>query len=218
MQYHKLKTQPVQPYLDYAVIVEEMNSKFVVETSYGCVDAGQALSCMVKPEVGDEVLVCQDQANRCFILSVLDRTDKEERPVNIAFAAQLNIHLKKGGLSISSRDDVSLASESKISMVSQGLAIHAGDGEVCVERLSFLGKLLRANIEGIKIVGSVIEGAFQRVVQKARTSFRYVEEHEDVQTGSTRYLVKETLNMRSKNSVHIAKKQMKMDAEQIHLG
>ncbi len=218
MRYYKLKTQSVQPYLDYGVIVEEMSSKFVVETSYGCVDAGQALSCMVKPEVDDEVLVCQDQTNRCFILSVLDRTDKEERPVNIVFPAEVNIHLKNGGLSIHSKEDISLTSENKISMVSQDMVIHASDGEVCVERLSFLGKLLRANIEGIKIVGSVIESAFQRVVQKARTSFRYVEEHEDVRTGSTRYLVKETLNMRSKNSVHIAKKQMKMDAEQIHLG
>jgi len=218
MLYPKLKIESAQPYLDYAVVIKEKGAGFVVATSFGYTDAEVALSCLIRPETGDRVLVCQDQTNQCFILSVLNRTDKKEQPINISFPTEVNIHMEKGGLSIRSEEDVSLAAQNRISMISQDLVIQAEDGQVCMKRFSFLGRVLNAHIEKIKMFGSIVDSIFKRFTQRVKSCLRYVEEHEEVQTGSTRYLVEETLTIRSKNSVHTAKAQMKVDAEQIHLG
>jgi hypothetical protein len=61
------------------------------------------------------------------------------------------------------------------------------------------------------------ENIFHRLTERLTNTFRYVTEHEEVQTGSTRYLVEETLTMHSKNAMHMAEEMVSINAEQIHL-
>lgn len=103
-------------------------------------------------------------------------------------------------------------------MRSRDLSVHAHRGEASVESLSFLGGFLTARIQKLKMVGGTLETTVRRITQKAKSVFRTVEGHEEVRSDSARYTVSQTLHMRTGHSVHVAKGQMKLDADQIHLG
>jgi len=45
-----------------------------------------------------------------------------------------------------------------------------------------------------------------------------LKDHEEVQTGSTRYLVDTNLTMHSKNAMHVAEEIVTINAGQVHLG
>lgn len=212
------KLKPVQPYLDYGVVTEVEDAGFTVATPYGCVEAQAALSCLVRPEKGDDVLLSTNEEGRCFILSILVRKEKAQQPIQVVFPSAVQVRTREGGLSVAIPGEVTVRSEKRISAMSRAFSIHAREGEICVERLSFLAKWVTAHMEKIRMFGETLETTVKKLIQRAKSCFRFVEGHEDIRTGSARYIIKDTFHVRSGHSLHVAKGQMKLDADQIHLG
>jgi hypothetical protein len=94
----------------------------------------------------------------------------------------------------------------------------AMEGEIRIRRLSFLGNIFTGRIEKIRLVADAVDSLCRRLVQKLVSSYRYIEEHEEIQSASTRILVDGTMTVQTKNTVHTTEGHIKLDAEQIHLG
>jgi hypothetical protein len=149
---------------------------------------------------------------------VLGRPDGLQRETILQFDGQVHLNVRGGGLRLTADETLSFASREKIMLASPALEMDANKGTVRIENMSFFGKFLFSQIEKMKVVADAMDSVFRRVVQRMTSSYRYVEEHEEIQSASTRILVDGTLTMQTKNTMHIAEGHIKIDAEQIHLG
>ena len=210
MQQRLIKAKaPVQPYLEYGIVVED-GDLLSVETSMGRYTALKAASCLVRPRAGDTVLAAFDVDGNCFILSVLIQQQALGQANEITLDGDAHLHIRRGGLTISA--------DHEVSVVSDKLSVVAKTGHAVFEDCSFLGKSLFAEFGAIKTVAGKVENIFQQLTEKLIDAFRFVKDHEEIQTGSTRYLVDTNLTMHSKNAMHVAEEIVTINAEQVHLG
>lgn len=210
MQQRLLKAKEyVQPYLEYGMVTEA-DDLLRVETSLGSYAALKAASCLVRPKRGDSVLTVFDGEGNCFILSVLVQDQTSGQRNEIIMEGDASLHIRKGGLTISADDEVSV--------VSDKLSLAARTGNAAFEDCSLLGKSLFTEFGSIKAVAGKVENIFQQLTEKLIDAFRFVKDHEEVQTGSTRYLVDTNLTMHSKNAMHVAEEIVTINAGQVHLG
>lgn len=200
----------IQPVMEYGIIESRDDSFFAVSTEMGMLEASRAVSCIVAPEIGDIVLICVDQTGTCYVLSILERDGRSQGNTDLAFDGNLNIRVSGGSLSLASDEGLSLASPS--------FHLDAEEATVRIDKTSFFGRLVENNIAKLKLLAESVDSIIKRTVERVRSSYRYVEEHEEVQSASTRMIVDGTLTMHTKNTMHIAEGHVKIDAEQIHLG
>lgn len=212
------KMEALQPMLEYAVVVDENGGCWTVLANNLRCRAQLAASCLVRPERNDMVLVSIDQAGRCYMLSILERPDHGNRPTTLSIEGQVNMEVNNGGLRVSAQDGIAFLTPERLSMTSEALEINALKGEASIESFSFLGRFFSGQIEKVKVIADALDAILKRSVQRLGSSYRYVEEHEEIQSASTRMLVDGTLAMQTKNTLHTAEGHIKMDAEQIHLG
>lgn len=210
------KREYEQPVLEYGTVAAARENGFLVLVDAACLEALPAVSCVVRPEKGDVVLLSVD-GGRAFILSILERPgDRQAR--TLQFDGQVSMQVRNGGFRLSADEELSLASRERMTMASKQIEIDARVGNARIEEMSFAGRLFHSQVERMKIIADAVDSIFRRVVQRMTTSYRYVEEHEEVQSASTRMLVDGTLTMQTKNTMHVAEGHIKIDAEQIHLG
>lgn len=203
------KTDVLQPTLEYGVIASACEEGFMVTSDRGIITAGVAMSCLVTPETGDVVLISMDESGCSYVLSILERPQRAQRGTELSFDGDLSIMVHGGKMS--------LASEESLALASKDFELSAGEARVTIEKASFFGRLVENNIEKIRIVADTLDSIVRRAVQRFTSTYRYVEEHEEVQSASTRMIVEGTLTMHTKNTMHIAEGHVKIDAEQIHL-
>ena len=209
MQMLLKKENHVQPYLEYGMAAEA-DDILRVETATGTYPARRAASCLMRPQHGDSVLAAFDGEGDCFILAVLIRNQEAPQASEIVLEGDANLHVRRGGLTICADDEVSVVSEK--------LSVTAGTGSATFGDCSFLGKTLSTQFASIRTVAGKVENIFQELTEKLIDAFRFVKDHEEIQTGSTRYLVEENLTMHSKNAMHVAEEIVTINAGQVHLG
>ncbi|RJR31774.1 MAG: DUF3540 domain-containing protein [Desulfobacteraceae bacterium] len=211
------KTDFTSPVMEYGQVLRTDSGRLVVRASCGDYPAETAVSCLIAPHTGDTVLISLDRHGRCYILAVLKRGSEGVVSNELLFTGSVHLHVKNGGFDLSSEAGVSLAAGEELAMVAPKMTLHAGSAHATVESFSYLGHMFSARLKKIKIVAGRAENIFHRLTERLTNTFRYVTEHEEVQTGSTRYLVEETLTMHSKNAMHMAEEMVTINAEQIHL-
>ncbi len=204
------KLERLQPAIEYGIIDSCHDRDFFVSTEIGTIQALRAMSCVVKPEPGDIVLISVDENSPCYILSILDRPHDAKKNTELAFDGDVNVSVRQGSLSLTSEDALSLSS--------RDFELNAENGVVRIDKTSFFGRFVENNIARLKTVAESVDSFIKRSVERVRSSYRYVEEHDEVQSASTRMIVDGTLTMHTKNTMHIAEGHVKIDAEQIHLG
>jgi hypothetical protein len=206
------------PSLVYGRVTGKCDGRFGVFTPAGPCTARVALSCMIAPEPGDKVLLSRDTEDAGYILAIVERPGAGSRGVTLGFEGPVSLDVKGGGFSVSAAEDVTMTARRSVSLASAVLEISAGTGEVRIGVLNFLGKALSSRIKRMKIVADAVDAVFRRSVQRMTSSYRYVEEHEEIQSASTRMLVDGTLTLQTRTTMLTAEGHIKIDAEQIHLG
>ncbi|MFH1983892.1 MAG: DUF3540 domain-containing protein [Pseudomonadota bacterium] len=213
-----LKTEDIWPSLAYGRVTAKCEEDYTAITPTGPCTALLALSCVVAPEPGDRVLLSQDTGGASHILAVIDRPGGSQQGVTLGFDGPVSVDVKRGGFSVAAETDVTMTARRRITLATAGIDISADTGEVRIGTLSFLGKALTSQIKRVKMVAHAVDAIFRRSVQRMTTSYRYVEEHEEIQSASTRMLVDGTLTLQTQTTLHTAEGHIKIDAEQIHLG
>lgn len=212
------KIEYSRPIMECGRVQDAGEKHFSVLTSYGDVLSERAVSCLVQPKVGDAVLLFMDISGNAFILSVLRRDISGNKETDIVFEGPVNVQVKEGDLSLTSNMGMTIVAGEELSCVSHKISVDADEGAVKISKLVFLGTFFDSQIKKIKHVADTVDTVYRRLTERLVNAVRFVKEEEEIQTGSTRYLVEDTLTMHSKNAVHMAEEIVTINAEQVHLG
>ena len=162
------------------------------------VTACRAVSCLVEPEPGDLVLL-GGAASRLYVLAVLERAGGA--PVCLAVAG-----------------DMEIAAGGRLALRSEALDVAATTGAVTVGALSLAGGKVSVRFGAMTLVADAIESLVTRLMTRAKRSYRFVEESEQLRAADIDYRAEGHLHLRGETSTVQARVLVKMDANQIHMG
>lgn len=205
-----------QVLLEHGKVSGSEDHFFTVETSLGTLTAQKAVGCLVEPMPGDTVLVSQTASGKCYILSILEREDKD--PVSLIFDGDVDLKAKDGRLRFAAQNGIDLVTAKDTTLVSAKLSVNSAKADVSIENLSFFGTFLQAQIAKIKIIGRTCDSVFERVSQSVKRSYRRVEELEQLNAGQLNYFVKKLMSLRGKYSVLTAEEDVRIDGDKILMG
>jgi hypothetical protein len=211
------KVEQLQPNLEYGTITScSDGGGFAVQLSFGTVQAEKAVSCLLEPINKDLVLVSVDISGACYILSVLKRCSGDE-PHHLRLPGDCILESRSGSLDIRAAQGLQFSAADTVEVTGDRIRVCARSGEALISTLSLLGKALHVRMQRITTVAKTIEQTLKRLTQRMENCDRFVEDHEEVQTGSTRYLVEDTLSTHAGNTINISEELHTMHAEQIHM-
>ncbi|HTJ83273.1 MAG TPA: DUF3540 domain-containing protein [Polyangiaceae bacterium] len=199
---------------DGAVLLTD-GSTSVVRMRCGDVRARRAESCLVEPAPKDRVLVARS-GDEAFVLAVLSR-DKPGA-VRIAADAPIEIVSKKGDVSLVAGGDVSILAGKSTSVTAPDLVVNASRGRARVDDLGFVGKIATVGVSMLKTVADAAEHTAGRLVERLGRSYRFVEETEHVRARDIDMRTEHNLQLRGEHTVVVARKVVKVDGTQIHMG
>ncbi len=198
-------------------VVRHEATVFEVRTDSGDYQAKRAVSCLVQPELGDVVLLATFADGTSYVLAVLERDDADGA-TNIAVDGDLQIRVPRGSFGVAAQEDVNLVSAKELSMVSGRFNVNAVDGNVVLQRLTYVGRFVRSEVEKLKLFAGALDSVLERFSQKVKRSYRTVEEFDQLRAERVDYTAKKTMSLHGKNTLMTAQELVKVDGEQIHLG
>lgn len=187
-----------------------------VRAASGDHDARRAVSCLVTAEVGDVVLLARTPFEGTFVLAVLSRED--EAPTTLAVPGDLAVRVPDGRLTLAASAGVELLSAREVSVTSGAVRVHAVEGSVVLQGLSFLGDVVRAEIDRVKLVAQTFDSAVERLSQKVQRSYRTITETDQLRAERIDYKADKVMSLHAEHALISADELVKVDAEQIHLG
>jgi hypothetical protein len=113
---------------------------------------------------------------------------------------------------------VGFSSGAELNLVSKSLSVTALQGTIFVEQLEHLGSRFKAEVEAMRVVGTVCDSFFERVSQRAQRSFRTIEDIDQLRANKVDYAAETTMALRAKHAVIHAEEICKVDASQVQLG
>lgn len=203
-------------YQDYGNVVAGKKDQLLVRNDLGVYRARRAVSCLVEPEIGDMVLFCTAADDSAYIIAVLER--EEGIAATVSFNGDLNLRLDTGSFGVDARDGITLASPRKISMISSELAVQAAAADLTFQQTSLTGSIFQASLEKIKLFAGSFDSLLDRLHQRVKRSYRFVEETDQVRAENIDHRAEKLLNLRGENAVINARELIKLDGEQIHVG
>jgi hypothetical protein len=187
---------------------------FWVETSRGLQKAGKSVSCLLEPSINDEVLLLFNHNGKSYILSVLERDQDVQS--DILFEGDVSVTVKNGDLDFSARK-LDLKGHN-IALDSKKLDLRSLCGKASINDFTFLGRVFHGNIDAVTIISKMVTSITESLISKARESYRWIENLEQVKVGRLLYLARESLYLKGKRSSLMAEKKVKIDGEKINLG
>ena len=177
--------------------------------------ATPAFSCLVKPITGDRVLFSTDTDGQGHILSIVERLDSTETNLNFPGDVTLNA---QGQLHLNGQQGINISSQQQINLVSEEYSLIAKKALFGVECISAFGSKLVAKISHVQTIADTMETVAGHCLQKLKNSFRLIEGVDQQRAGDVIHTVKNLYSMRSRQAAILAKKDIKIDAERIHMG
>ncbi|WP_224366482.1 DUF3540 domain-containing protein [Hyalangium versicolor] len=198
------------------VVAVEAGASLSVRADSGTYLARRAFSCLVEPMLGDVVLVSGLPDGTCWVLAVLER--EADAPARLVTEGDLEIRLTQGRFVVAAQEGVDLVSAQDVSVTAGAVRVNADEGSVVTRQLNLLGSFVRAEFDRIKVLAESCDSAFDRLLQRMKRSYRFVEEHDQVRAARIDYVAEQNATLRGSNTLVTAKDLVKVDGEQIHLG
>jgi len=205
-----------QVQLESGTIESIDESAYRIQGHDGHYSAIRAFSCMVEPIEEDIVLFSIDESLQCHILSIIERP--HSKTSNLTFPGDVTFNVSQGQLNVQGQHGLNIVSEQTISMVSEEYSLTTKKALFSVESLSAIGTKLISKIRHIQTIADSVETTADYLLQKLNNSFRQIEGVDQTRSRDMIYTVKNLFSMRSKQAAILAKKDIKMDAERIHMG
>ena len=204
--------------LDQGLVLATGPRECEVALDWGLARLKTAKSCLMRPVEGDTVLVCSDSTGNGYILAVLEGHDLDGSGRELVVEGPVRFKVSGGEMNLEADGGINLATPDKIALASDELDVSASRGRAGIGEMSFAGRFFSSRIEEVRTLARSVDSICQRLVQRLTTSYRYVEEHDEVQAGSSRMLVDGVMSVHTKTTMHTSEGHIKLDAEQIHLG
>ncbi|PRP95517.1 hypothetical protein ENSA5_38700 [Enhygromyxa salina] len=204
-----------EPARQGTAIIRAGGPSFVLDDEGRRFEARRAASCLLEPELGDEVWFVE-QGARCYVLGVLERASE-------AGAATLSIEgdaaLRVGGeLSVDASAGLELRSDEQVGISGDEVRVQARLGRVVFDECTAVLRSMLAHVTNFSFVAKVIETLTERLTLASKTSFRSVAEVDQIQAGVIDYRAKEAAHIAADKALINGGKLAKVEAGQIHLG
>lgn len=193
------------------------DGQFAIEDESGIArTCRRAASCLLKPQVGDTVLVSGPDSYRMFLIAVLEQADAAVSRIEIDGALVLggNAH----PVTIESEGKVSVRSGGVLDMAAAQWAMRAGSADCRADDMRFTARKVDATMGTMKLVGKVFETISERVVQMTRSALRIVDEVDQSRVGHLDCKARDTVRIHAKHTMVTGEDLVKIDASQIHMG
>ena len=175
----------------------------------------QAVSCLVLPSIDDEVLIAQTGSDS-WILAILERT--QGRSVDLDVGRDMSVGSLGSSLALSSDKDLSLHCEGALNVSSQTTRLESGRVDVVSPQFGFFGNALEATFQKVSFFAQGLDCCLGNVRTRMRSCFREVEGVDQVRSKEIDYRADRNLTLRSENFFGKAKRLLRMDGKQIHMG
>lgn len=175
-----------------------------------------AASCLLQPAPGDTVLFSGPDAQRVFLIAVVEQADPLASLVEVP--GDLVLSAPGGSITIDSSVDLKLRGASKLDMSAKQWLARADQAQCQVGEMRFVGQALDATIGRVRLMGKVFETMADRLVSMARSALRVVDETEQVRAGHLDCEATHTVRVHGHHTVVTGKELVKVDAAQIHMG
>ncbi|NIO08215.1 MAG: DUF3540 domain-containing protein [Deltaproteobacteria bacterium] len=202
--------------LEYGRVTGSEGRFFAVETGSARVKATKSVSCLIEPLMGDTALISVAPSGRCYILGILER--ENIGPASLVFEGDVEFKAEEGRFRVAAQEGIDLVSAKGTALVSPELSINSVQADVSIQQLSFFGTFLQGQIERIKLIGQACDSVFERVSQRVRRCYRWVDELDQLKAGQLNYLVKKLMSLRGKYSVLTAQEHVRIDGDKILMG
>ncbi|EJL76655.1 Protein of unknown function (DUF3540) [Variovorax sp. CF313] len=176
----------------------------------------RAASCLLKPELGDTVLLSGPDRHRVYLIAVIEQADASSSCIDAP--GDLVLGGNAGTVSIASASGVHLHSGGKLEMNGAQWALQAGKADCRIDDMRYTGQVADATLGRLRLVGKTFETVADRIVQMARTALRMVDEIEQVRVGHLDCEAADTVRIHGKHTAVTGKDLVKVDAAQIHMG
>lgn len=202
--------------LGYGEIVSCDTDTCRVRSECGESDARRAVSCLVEPRAGDRVLLSRAGDDVCFILGILERS--QAATTTLSFTGDTHIQTRDGRLQITAGEGLDIGSTGDLNLTAARCELTADEARFQVTHAAVSGASAELHWEKLRIIAGAIDTIADRVSQRLKRCYRWVEDIDQLKAGQLYYLVKNVLTLRSKHSTMTAKGEMKIDGERVHMG
>ena len=113
---------------------------------------------------------------------------------------------------------VHLMSAEAVRVASGEVSVDAARVNIAARVVEHVGALVSAQVDAVKVVAQAIDTSAERVTQRAKRVMRFVEDLDALRAGSVDHAVRELWHLRAQDALLMARKLVKMDGDQIHMG
>lgn len=212
---HLPKSEPAQLTGPIGEVMVKLDDEFVVSIDGHRVRSCRALGCLIEPEVGDVVLLGGDGRTRPWLLAVLERPG--DAPIRLAARRDIEIAVTTGELRLAGATGLTLATPAALRLTSAELDVTTRAGRCAFKELTVAGCSLLARISQTRLVAEVLEAVAERLLTRARRSYRFVEESDHLRSGTIDHRASGTAQLHADTTLLTAQTLVKIDAGQIHL-
>jgi hypothetical protein len=210
-----LRPTPVAPFGELALVADISEAGLIVEFGSARLPARVALSCLIQPEPGDRVLLVSTREG-LWAVALVERG--QQRPLSLTVHGGLDITAIDGPLRLTGDIAVEIASPRKVSITAGDLTVYGQTAKLLLDDVLHIGRQIAAHVGRVRLVGELLETLVDRLLGRAKRSYRFVEECEHLRSGHIDYRATETLHVRGRNAFITAKAIAKIDGDQIHMG
>lgn len=176
--------------------------------------ARRAASCLLAPLAGDTVLVAR-AGGRAYVLAVLER-ESSERAVEVE--GDLHLRSRHGAVTIEAERALRLRTPGTLGVAGKTLTLAAEQASWVAGQIRVLSEHLALESTRIRQVASFSEVVAESIKETLGRSYRTIRESEHVDAGSLTLSVRNMLRSHADTAIVTAKKLIKLDGDQIHLG
>ena len=221
---------PAGPRLVTGTVCGRFGAWLFVRSSEGEQRAQVAPSCLLAPQDGDVVLLCltpdmpvavpREGAMsvlpcRQHVLAVLSRAEPAQATLQLPGGARLVT--QEGSLRIEGRQ-IAIAASAGLHAQTPQLTLEAARGDLRFGHANASAGSFTGVIGEMQLFARNLSAQVGRLVQKARSSLRTVEELDDLRAGRTRWEVEGHAQLHARQATLLAEGSVKIDGQRIDLG
>ena len=175
-----------------------------------------ATSCLIQPEIGDTVLVCDSGSElSSYILLTLSKMQGNTATLRLPGGAEFQC--AKDSLKISS-PSVYLQADKELNLLAPEISLKALIAKLNIKHFSGLMESANLNMLRLDFAAKVVQSFAERLVQKTHDSYRWVKGVDQTHAGHVTLNVDGKYTMHSKHTNIDSEGMVRINAEKINLG
>lgn len=169
--------------------------------------AQKAVSCLLRPEVGDTVACLCIEPSQFWLLAVLQREEGVANVLQCEGATRLDV--AGGGLTLAAP---------ALALESDAFALRAQQVDVAADEARLMGRQLKVMGSALKVVGSALSTVFDRVTHFSKHHLRTTEGVDRVQAAQMQREATGLMQITGEHTLLNGEKLVKAQGSQIHFG